>query len=63
MELKRRDRVLVLVKFIALPFPFSSQLKIWSFNVVIVQGRQINVQKKRDARAEFLFCSLNSVLF
>ena len=61
LELKRRDYVLVLVKFITLPFPFLSQLKIWSFNFVVGQGRQINVQKKRDC--ELLFCSLNLVLF
>ena len=30
---------------------------------VVVQGRQRNVQKKRDARAELLFCSLNLLLF
>ena len=34
------------VRFIVLPFPFSSQLKIGSFHVVVVQGRQrLNVQK------------------
>ena len=31
-------------KFIALQFPFSSKLKIWSFHVVVVQGLQRNVQ-------------------
>ena len=49
LELRRGDRVRVQrerVKFIALPFPFSSQLKIWSFHVVVVLGRQINVLKK-----------------
>ena len=47
-ELKRRDRARVqtgMVEFIALPFPFPSKLKIWSFHVVVVQGRQRNVQK------------------
>ena len=34
-----------MVEFISLPFPFSSKLKIWSFHVVVVQGRQRNVQK------------------
>ena len=38
---RERERV----KFIALPFPSSSQLKIWSVGVVAVQGRQRNVQK------------------
>ena len=42
--------------FIALPFPSSKQLKISSFHVVVVRGRQRNVQKKRDARAELLCC-------
>ena len=66
MEPKRRDRALVqteMVEFIALPFPFPNKLKIWSFRVIVVQGLQSNVQKKRDARAEFLFCSLNLLLF
>ena len=38
----------------SLAVPFSSKLKIWSFHVVVVQGRQRNVHKKRDARAEVL---------
>ena len=45
-ELKRRDRARFqteMVEFIALPFP--SKLKIWSFQVVVVQRRQINLQK------------------
>ena len=66
MELKRGQRARVqseMVQFIALPFPFPSKLKIWSFNVVVVQWRQRNVQKKRDARAELLFCSLNLLFF
>ena len=33
------------VEFIALPFPSSKKLKIWSFHVVVVQERQRNVQK------------------
>ena len=43
LELKRGDRIRVQreeVKFIALPFPFSSPLKIWSFHIVVVQGQQ-----------------------
>ena len=47
LEMKRWDRVPVqreIVKFIALPFQFSRQLKIWSFHVVVVQGRQTNIQ-------------------
>ena len=34
-----------MVEFIALPFSFSSKLKIWSFHVVVVQEQQRNVQK------------------
>ena len=34
-----------MVEFIALPFLFSSKLKIWLFHVVVVQGQQRNVQK------------------
>ena len=33
------------VRFIVLPSAFSSQLKTGSFHVVVVQGRQRNVQK------------------
>ena len=32
--------------------------EIWHIHVVIVQKRQRNVQKKRDARAKLLFCLL-----
>ena len=48
LELKRGGRARVqteVLEFIALPFPSSKKLKIWSFQVVIVQGRQRNVQK------------------
>ena len=48
LELKKRGRPRVqkgMVQFIALPVPSSKQLKIWSFHVVVVQGRQRNVQK------------------
>ena len=45
-----------MVEFIALPFLSSKKIKIWSFHVVVVQGRRINVQKKRDAHAKLLFC-------
>ena len=46
LELKRGNRFWVLreiLKFIALLFPFSSQLKIWSFCVVVVQRRLWNL--------------------
>ena len=48
LELKRGDRARIQTKtaeFIALPFPLSSKLKIWSFHVVVVKGQQRNVQK------------------
>ena len=40
LKLRRRDRAQVLteiVEFIALPFPFPSKLKIWSFHVLVMQ--------------------------
>ena len=48
MELMKGHRAQVqteMVEFIGLPFQFSSKHKIWSFHVVVVQGRQRNVQK------------------
>ena len=48
LELKRGGRAQVQTKvleFIALSFPSSKKLTIWSFHVVVVQGRQRNVQK------------------
>ena len=34
-----------MIQFIALPFPSSKKLTIWSFHVIVVQGRQRNVQR------------------
>ena len=48
LELERGERIQIrteMVEFIALPFPFPSKLKIWSFHVVVVQWRQRNVKK------------------
>ena len=45
MELKRRDHAEFRQRFVALPFPFSSKLRIWSFSVVVVQGQGRNLQK------------------
>ena len=48
LELKRGGRARVqteMVEFIALSFPYSSKLKVWSFHIVVVQGQQRNVQK------------------
>ena len=44
LELKRGVQK-EMVEFIALPFPSSKKLKIWSFHVVVVQERQRSVQK------------------
>ena len=50
LELKREGRARVqteMGEFIVLPFPSSNneKLKIWSFHVSVVQGRQRNIQK------------------
>ena len=48
LEVKRGECVRLRtrgVEFIALLFSFSSKLKFWSFHVVVLQGRQRNLQK------------------
>ena len=49
LDLKRGGHARVqteMVEFIALPYPSSNKkLKIWSFHVVVVQGRRRNVEK------------------
>ena len=48
LELRRGDRIQVqkgIVKFIALPLPFSRQLKIWSFHLVVGRERQRSLLK------------------
>ena len=48
LELRRGGHPRVqkeMVEFIALPLPSSKKLKVWPFEVVVVQGRQRNVQK------------------
>ena len=48
LETKRGDRARVqtkMVESIALPFPYSSKLKNWSFHAVVVHERQRNLQK------------------
>ena len=48
LEMKRGEGARLkteMVEFLGLPFPSSSKLKLWSFHVVVVQGRQRNVQK------------------
>ena len=66
LELKRRDRAQVLTKiveFIGLPFPFPSKLKILVISRLSFVGTSKKCTKKRDARAELLFCSLILLLF
>ena len=48
LEMKRGECARLqteMVEFRGLPISFSSKLKLWSFHVVVVQGRQRNVQK------------------
>ena len=65
MELKRGERARIqteMVEFKALPFPFSSKIKIWSFHVVAVQVQQRNVQKSLMYVQSCCF-ALNLLLF
>ena len=58
LELKRGGHARVqteIVEYIALLSRPQKRLKIWSLHVVIVQGRQKQCTKKRDAYAELLF--------
>ena len=55
LEPKREDSVRVQREIYRLAVPFSNQLKIWSFHVVIVQGRQRNVQKSMMHVLSFVF--------
>ena len=48
LQLKRGDCPQIqteMLEFIALPFPFTNERKIWQFHVVVFQGWQRNVQK------------------
>ena len=45
-----------------LVFKSSRKREISQFHFVVVQQRQINVQKKRDARAKFCFANLKLLL-
>ena len=44
-------------------FTSSTNRKIKHFHVVVVQRRQRNVQKKRDARVKLLFCQSKPIAF
>ena len=52
-----------MVEFIALPLPFPSKLKIWSFHIEVVQGWQRNVQKSVMQVQSCCFANLNQLLF
>ena len=66
LELKRGGRARVqteVLEFIALPFPSSKKLKIWSFHVVVVQKRQRSVQKSVMHVQSCCFANLILLLF
>ena len=46
-----------------LVFPSSTKREFRYFHVVLVQRRQRNVQKKRDARAKLLSCRSKPIAF
>ena len=46
-----------------LRFPSLTKPEIRHFHVVVMQWRQRNVQKMRDARAKFLFCYYKPIAF
>ena len=60
LELKRGGRTLNQTEIVEVLTPCRSRpqktLIFWSFHVVVAHGRQRDVQKNRDARAEMLFC-------
>ena len=64
LELKRGNRVQLPteeVEFITLPFPFLRKLRKNFGRSCAVTAKKFT--KKRDERAELLFCSLNLLLF
>ena len=67
LELKRGDRPRVwtdVLEFIALSFPFSSELKFFAISRRSCAGMAKKCTKKRDARAKMLFCfALNLCFF
>ena len=46
-----------------LVFVSSTKREIRQFHVVVVQRRQRNVQKKRDARSKMMFCQSKPIAF
>ena len=66
LELKRGNRFWVvreILKFIALLFLFSSQLKIWSFHIVVLQRRLWNLQKAVMHVQSCCFAQINLLSF
>ena len=66
LQLKRRNCARVqteTVELIALPFPFSSEPKIWPSDVVFVQGGQWNLQKIACKVVVFLIKTIASLTF
>ena len=70
LELQREGNAQVqteMVEFIALPFASSKKLKIWSFHVVVVQGRRRNVEKSvmhvQSYRCRRLRCFVGSLFY
>ena len=59
LEVKGQDRIQTEIeKFIALPFPFSSKLKIWPFHVEVMPFFYgIEIYIKGDKSTELLSCS------
>ena len=50
-----------MIEFIALPFPSSKRLLVILRHILV--GTAKKCTKKRDVRAELLFCKLNLLLF
>ena len=44
------------------PLPFSTQRRIWSFHIVVLQRTAKKCTNNYNARAQLLFCSLNICL-
>ena len=52
-----------MVEFIGLPFLSSKKVKIWSFLIVVAQGRQRNVHKSVMHVQNCCFANINLLLF
>ena len=66
LELKRGGYARVqteMVEFIGLPFLSSKKVKIWSFLIVVAQGRQKNVQKSVMHMQNCCFANIDLFFF